>query len=407
MDILFIHPNFPAQFGRLATRLAAEPGFSVTAIGDAGWMAPGFSAPGVRLLTYEKPDPAGKDVHHYVRGLDAAVRRGQQVARLLMAQKREGFDPQAIYVHPGWGDGLFLKDLFPNALVIGLLEYFYSPRGADVGFDPEFPLSFNDIFRIRILNTVQLHALEGCDLHLSATAWQRSCYPEARQAHIEVLHEGIDTSVVKPNALAAVRLPDGTELRAGEEILTYATRGLEPYRGFHAFMRALPGILRQRPDCHVVIVGEDRYFYGRAAPEGKTWRETMLQEVGAQLDLSRVHFTGKLGYEDYLKVLQISRLHVYLTYPFVLSWSMLEAMATGCVLLASDTEPVRELVRDGENGLLFPFFDTRALVDKAVEVLADPDPFLLLRENARATIVEQYDFETIVYPRHLAILKGL
>jgi glycosyltransferase involved in cell wall biosynthesis len=407
LDILFIHPNFPGQFGRLAGRLAGKADFSVTALGDAGWMASNTSLPGVRLLSYEAPAAAGQDIHPYVRGLDAAVRRGQVVAEYLLNLKRGGYEPQVIYVHPGWGDGLFLKDLFPNALVVGLLEFFYNPRRADVGFDPEFPLTFNDIFRIRILNSVQLHALEGCDLHLSATAWQRSCYPAAHQQHIEVLHEGIDTALIKPNSQAEVRLPDGTVLRAGDEVLTYVSRGLEPYRGFHMFMRALPAILRERPHCQVVIVGEDRNFYGRAAPGQQTWRDALLKEVGAQLDSARVHFTGKLGYADYLKVLQVSRLHVYLTYPFVLSWSMLEAMATGCVLLASDTQPVREVVRDGTNGLLFPFFDTEALVAKAVQVLADPDPWLLLRENARATIRDFYDFDTVVYPRHLAIFGRL
>lgn len=370
-------------------------------------MAGQVSIPGVRLLPYEAPPPAGNDVHPYARGLDAAVRRGQHVANLLMRLKNEGYEPELIHVHPGWGDGLFLKDMFPNALVVGLLEFFYSPRGADVGFDPEFPLSFNDIFRIRMLNSVQLHALEGCDLHLSATAWQRACYPAAHHPHIEVLHEGIDTSLVKPNPQAEVQLPDGTVLRAGDEVLTYVSRGLEPYRGFHTFMRALPGILRARPNCHAVIVGEDRNFYGRAAPGKQTWREVMLNELGAQLDLTRVHFTGKLAYADYLKVLQVSRLHVYLTYPFVLSWSMLEAMATGCALLASDTAPVREVVRDGENGLLFPFFDMSALVAKAVQVLEDPDTSLPLRAGARASIVNFYDFDTIVYPRHLAILARL
>lgn len=178
-------------------------------------MVHGIALPNVRLLQYAAPPAAGNDTHPYTRNLDGAVRRGLQLTRLLLEEKLRGFEPEVIYVHPGWGDGLFLKDIFPNALVIGLLEYFYSPRGADVGFDPEYPLKLEDIFRIRILNSVQLHALDGCDLHLSATAWQRSCYPAAHQQHIEVLHEGIDSRQVKPNPLAAVTLPDGTTLRPG------------------------------------------------------------------------------------------------------------------------------------------------------------------------------------------------
>lgn len=238
-------------------------------------------------------------------------------------------------------------------------------------------------------------------------SWQRSCYPAAHHARIEVLHEGVDTRTVKPNPMAAVTLPDGTTLRAGDEVLTYVSRGLEPYRGFHCFMRALPQILAQRPDCHVLIVGTDTHVYGRAAPGGLSWRETMLREVGSQLDLSRVHFTGKLAYQDYLTVLQVSRVHVYLTYPFVLSWSLLEALATGCVVVGSDTAPVREVIADGENGLLVPFFDRDALVARTVRALADPDTLLPLRENARATILDRYDFDTRVFPRHLALLARL
>jgi glycosyltransferase involved in cell wall biosynthesis len=407
LDLLFIHPNFPAQFGRLAQRFASDARYTVTAIGDAAKVTANPVIPNVRLLQYDPPDEAGNDTHAYVRSFDGAVRRGLAITRLLLDEKLRGFEPQAIYVHPGWGDGLFLKDLFPNAAVIGLLEYFYSPRGADVGFDPEYPLTLDDIFRIRILNSVQLHALDGCDVHLSATAWQRACYPAAYHRHIDVLHEGIDTRQVKPNALAAIALPDGTTLRAGDEVLTYVSRGLEPYRGFHVFMRALPAILEQRPECHVLIAGNDRHYYGRAAPDGQTWREVMLREVGDRLDMTRVHFTGQLPYEDYLRVLQVSRVHVYLTYPFVLSWSLMEALATGCVVIGSDTEPVREVVTDGENGLLAPFFDTEALVQKTVSALANPDVLLPLRENARATIVDRYDFDTCVYPRHLALLARL
>lgn len=407
MELLFIHPNFPGQFGRLAERLAREPGLGVSAVGDASQMSADLAIPGVRILSYDKPEPAAEGTHPYVRNLDAAVRRGQQLAQLLLAEKHQGYEPQLIYVHPGWGDGLFLKDLFPNATVVALLEFFYDPREADVGFDPEFPRKLNDIFRIRLLNTVQLHALHGCDLPLSATRWQRSRYPDLYQPRIQVLHEGIDTRQLKPNPMAELTLASGHTLRAGDEVLTFVSRGLEPYRGFHTFMRALPAILHARPDCQVVVVGSDKHYYGPPAPARQSWREIYLRELGAVLDLSRVHFTGTLPYADYLKVLQISRVHVYLTYPFILSWSMLEAMASGCLLLASDTGPVTEVVRDGHNGLLFPFFDYKVLAGRAIRALADPDSLLPLREQARATICAQYDFDEVIYPRHLAIVAGL
>lgn len=407
MDVLFIHPKFPAQFRRLATRLAREPGYTVWALGDASWMPAGIRYPGINLLSYPAAEPPSGTVHPFARNLDAAVRRAREVVQVLLAEKRKGFEPQVIYVHPGWGDGLFLQDLFPTAVIVGLLEYYYHAHGADVGFDPEFPRTIDDLFRIRLLNTVQLHALQGCTQFMSPTAWQRSRYPAAYQDQIQLLHEGIDTAVVRPDALATITLPDGATFNAGDEVLTYVSRALEPYRGFHCFMRALPAILRARPQCHVVIAGEDAAHYGRPPPEGGTWRDVLLREVGGELDMSRVHFTGVLAYPDYLKLLQVSRVHVYLTYPFVLSWSMLEAMCTGCLLLASDTPPVAEVVRNGHNGLLFPFFDTGALAELAVRTLADPESHLPLRENARATIRMQYDFDEIVYPRHLAMLSGV
>ncbi len=188
-------------------------------------------------------------------------------------------------------------------------------------------------------------------------------------------------------------------------MLTYVSRGLEPYRGFHRLMRALPDILRERPECQVVIVGEDKPHYGRSPKEGGNWRELMLRELDGQLDLSRVHFTGELPYEQFLRVIQISRTHVYLTYPFVLSWSMLEAMAAGCVVVGSDTPPVREVVVHGDNGLLVPFFDSAALVAQVCEVLAEPARFEHLRLNAISGIRSVYDFDRVIWPRHMDLLS--
>lgn len=407
MDVLFLHPNFPGQFTRLAQRLNQEPDFQVYTLGDASWMSNQYTLPGAQHWAYEAPEPAGQDTHRYVKNFDAAVRRGQQVVRTLLPHKHQGFEPDVIYVHPGWGDGLYLKELFPAAQIISLFEYFYHARGADVGFDPEFPLAFNDLFRLRTLNTVQLHALEGSDQKLSPTEWQRSRYPAAYRAAITCLHEGIDTARVVPDPQATLTLSNGLTLRAGDEVLTYVSRGLEPYRGFHCLMRALPEILRQRPRCQVLIVGGDKARYGPEPNQAASWRELYLDELGGQMDLARVHFTGTLPYNDYLRVLQVSRAHVYLTYPFILSWSMMEAMAAGCLLLGSDTPPVRELLRHGENGLLFPFFEREALVNQAVQALAEPERFEHLRRAAIAGIKSHYDFDTVVYPRHLALLRGL
>jgi glycosyltransferase involved in cell wall biosynthesis len=406
LDILFIHPNFPGQFRRLVTALSQEPDIKVYSLGDESWM-PAFELPALQRLSYAKPEPKGAATHAYVQGFEAGVRRGQQVVRTLLAQKRAGLEPEVIYIHPGWGDGLYLKEIFPNSTIIGLFEYYYHARGADVGFDPEFPLSFDDLFRVRTLNTLQLHALESCDIHISPTAWQKSRYPKAYQAQIQCLHEGIDTEQVCPNSNASFTLANGQIIRAGDEVLTFVSRSLEPYRGFHCLMKALPEIMRLRPECQVLIVGQEEAHYGPEPKQEESWKAQCLKEWVGQIDTERLHFTGLLVFADYLKVLQISRVHVYLSYPFILSWSMLEAMSAGCLVLGSETAPVQEVIKQGENGLLFPFFDTKALVTMATAALAQPQDADHLRLAARRTIQTHYDFKQVIYPKHLNLLRNV
>jgi glycosyltransferase involved in cell wall biosynthesis len=225
------------------------------------------------------------------------------------------------------------------------------------------------------------------------------------QSRLSLMHEGVDTRAVCPDAAAQLHLPDGQRFGAGDEVLTFVSRNLEPYRGYHVFMRALPAILRARPNCHVIIVGEEGSVYGPPSPAGTSYRQTYLDEVSERLDLSRVHFTGTLPHADYVRVLQVSRVHVYLTYPFILSWSMLEAMAAGCLVLASSTPPVEEVISDGDNGLLVPFLDPAALAARAIEALANPDGYAAVRRAARQTIMERYDFETVSLPAYKRLLE--
>jgi len=309
--------------------------------------------------------------------------------------------------HNAWGETLYLKDVFPDAPLLACFEFYYGASGRDVSFDPEFPDSLNARLRLRTLNAVNLMGLDAADLGHTATEWQHSTYPPRYRDMISVAHEGIDTGRVKPDRDAKLILPDGRTLTREDEIVTYVARNLEPYRGFHVFMRALPEIQRRRPGAHVVIVGGDDVSYGRAPANGRTWRQVMLAEVGSMLDLSRVHFLGRVPYDRYLKVLQVSSAHVYLTYPFVLSWSMLEAMAAGGVVVGSATPPVKEVIRDGENGLLADFFDTEAIAEKVESVLADPQRMEALRASARQTIVEKYDRATVCLPRQLRLIYGL
>ncbi|MBS7351119.1 MAG: glycosyltransferase family 4 protein [Comamonas sp.] len=406
MRYLFIHQNFPGQFRHVVRVLADDPTNEVVGLGDvqnlrdrAAWH------PRVQVLSYQPHGYSHKETHHYLLDFEGHIRRGQSVARrLLQLRDHEGFRPDVIVAHPGWGEGLFLREVFPDARIVQYFEYYYHGEGGDVGFDPEFPSTLDDQLRVRIKNSSQLHSLIACDQGISPMSWQQSRYPGELREKIAVIHEGIDTEAIKPDPRAWVEL-NGQRLHAGDEVVTYVARNLEPYRGFHTFMRSLPQLQALRPAAKVIIVGGDEVSYGRRLPEGQTYRQRYSAEVQGQVDWGRVFFVGRLPYAEYLSVLQISAVHVYLTYPFVLSWSMLEAMAAGCLLIASDTAPVKEVIEDGKNGLLTDFFDHDRLARKVAQVLGNLDLYKPLCIQARQTIVQRYDLNTVCLPKLLDRLK--
>lgn len=403
MNILFLHNNFPGQWKHLAPHFAKQ-GHTVVAIGERRATNP--TLPGVRLVTYAKPKGATDSTHHYIRGFEAAVRRGQEVTRTCFKLKGEGFAPDVIYVHPGWGEGLYLKDVWPNAYVLSYFEFFYHSRGVDVGFDPEYPSSADDLLRVRTKNATLMLSLEFSDWGLSPTRWQWSLHPAAYRDRISVIHDGVDTETVRPDPRAVLSVPDrGLRLTRQDTVLTFVVRNLEPYRGFHVFMRALPEIQRRNPNAQIVIVGSDGVSYGRKAGADKTYRQALMEEVGAGLDRSRIHFLGWVPYDTFLKVLQVSTAHVYMTYPFVLSWSCLEAMAAGCCVVASATAPVTEAVEDGRTGLLFDFFDQTALVEQVTRALAGGPEIDGIRTAARTSIQQRYDLATVCLPQHDALFQ--
>lgn len=408
MRILFVHQNFPGQYKHLAPSLANSPANQVVAIGEEVNVKRAFGLhPRIRLLGYRQPQGAAKTTHHYLHSSEAATRRGQSVLRVAIALREQGFVPDLICAHPGWGEALFLKDAYPDTPLLLYLEFFYRARGSDMGFDPEFPTSFDDQCRLRIRNAAQLISLEAADAGLSPTKWQREQYPEAFRDRIQVIHDGVQTDLVCPAKVIDFALPGGATLQSGDEVLTYVARNLEPYRGFHTFMRALPAVLAARPDVQVLVVGGDEVSYGRRLPPGQTYRDIYLREVAGAIDGRRVHFMGKLPYPRFLDALRLSSAHVYLTYPFVLSWSLLEAMSCGCPVIASDTAPVREVVKPGRNGLLVDFFSPAALAETIVAVLADPARVQVMRAQARRDIREQLDLERTTLPQLLALVKRL
>jgi glycosyltransferase involved in cell wall biosynthesis len=377
--VLVAHQNFPGQFGHLVRAWAQRPGWQVRALGrDTAPGLAGFEA----LTRYRLARPARPHQHAYLRRMESAALHGQATARAMLQMKRGGFVPDVILAHPGWGETLYAKDVCPDARLVHFSEWYYAAHGADVGFDPEFPASLDDHARVRTWNAVHALNLLHCDAAVSPTRWQRDRHPMPLRDKIAVQHEGIDIDRLQPDTGAHIVTPSGLVLRHGDPVVTFVARNLEPYRGFHVFMRALQRIQRQHARAHAVIVGGDSISYGRAPKDAPNWRERLLREV--TIDPARTHFTGRLPYSQYLRVLQVSAAHIYLTYPFVLGWSMLEAMACGALVIGSDTAPVREVIRHGENGLLVPFFDDRRLAETVGSALEAPTEFAEIRSRARA-----------------------
>jgi glycosyltransferase involved in cell wall biosynthesis len=344
VKLLFIHQNFPGQFGNLAARMARIKKNKVVALTMAKFPAP----EGVEVRQYSLIRAPAQEMHPLLRDQESKVLRGEACAAAAHALKRDGFAPDVIVAHPGWGEALFIKDVFPKARIVLYCEYYYAQEGQDVGFDPELPpLTFEQQCLLRMKNATNLLSMEIADAAISPTQWQKQTYPAWAQEKITVIHDGIDFKRLKADPKAQITLAGNSHhgqitLGAGDEILTYVSRNLEPLRGFHMFMRSLPRVLAERPKAHVLIAGGDERGYGHAAPGGATWREHMVKEVGAGLDMARVHFVGRVPYGVYMQMLNMTRVHAYWTAPFVLSWSFLEAASAGAPVVASDTPPVRE-----------------------------------------------------------------
>lgn len=380
MKYLFVHQNFPGQFLHIVQHLVRSKQHEVVFITE-----PNVNhIEGARKVPYRKPPTAAAETHIAARELDGGVRRAEAAARTAMNLKQLGFTPDIIIGHHGWGELLNLRDVWPDPPMLGYFEFYYHHDGIDVGFDPEFPVDPLDYPRIRAKNAINHIALNLGGHGQTPTEWQFSTYPRWAQEQITLLREGVNLDVCKPNPQVRrnpLKIGEMT-IRPSDKLVTYVSRDLEPYRGFHLMMRALPHLLRARKDVRVVIIGGDGVSYGNPPQEG-TWRQVMMKELGDRIDLERVAFPGRVDYQVYLNLLQRSDAHVYLTYPFVASWSLREALAMGCAVIGSDTQPVREFITHGENGLLVPFFDPPGLARTIQRVLEETRLARTLRENAR------------------------
>jgi glycosyltransferase involved in cell wall biosynthesis len=395
MHVLFVHRSGSGQFAHLIARLLGD-GHEVTLVTES----PAHARPGLRQLTYAPGAAAASSP--LLQATDYHARTGEAVAAVLSSLPRHD-RPDIIVGHTGWGGLLFAKDALPQAPVLGYCEYFHNAEGADLDFDPQAPAPPAERRRIRMRNAAQLLTLDAIDSAYAPTRWQQRQYPAAYRGKIAVCHDGIDTQACRPDPDARFSLPDGRTLRPGDPVVTFVARDLDPYRGYPQFMRAAAEVARRRPDAIIVAVGGDGPGYGRPRGDGRLWREVMLDETGLG---GRVIHIPWLAHEALVRLFQVSAAHVYLSVPFVLSWSALEAMACGALVIGSATPPVQEVLIDGANGLLAPFFDREALAGAILAALVPVEKLASLRGAARATVLARYEREACV-DRQFGFIEGL
>jgi glycosyltransferase involved in cell wall biosynthesis len=400
MRVLFLHKNFPGQYLHLAQAIARNPNHQVLFVTQNT----DTELENIQKVVFKPSREPNKGTHFYVRSYERAVLHGQAVFRVALKLKEIGFIPDIICGHSGWGLTMFMKDAFPTVPLLCYFEWFARAHGSDLDFDPADLPDLNDLLRYRSGNASMLADLDSCDHGVCPTQWQLSHFPEEFKSKITVLHDGVDTDYFFPDSTYRLALPQ-LDLTQVDELITYASRGMDLYRGFPQFMKAIAQVLQQRPQCHVVIVAAERVAYGPGRADGKSYKQAMLEQL-PELDLSRIHFLGNISYGQYKKVLQASSVHVYLTRPFVLSWSFMEAMASGCLMVASDTPPVREVMEDGKNGLLVDFFNVEQIASRIGEALDRQPEFQVIRENARATIKERYALADLL-PRHFDLMQEM
>lgn len=400
MNILFLHRGFPAQFKYLVKEFTKDPFNMVMFITNNQ----NVKIDGVIKLVYQVQQGYNENCHPYLQIYEEAIRHGQASAAILLQLKQKGIKPDVIYGF-SWGPSMFVKDIFPDVPYICYFEWFVRTHDSVYDFGGRI-LDENRKAELKCNNSHVLMDLYNSDGGISPTLWQKSQFPKEYQDKIKLLHDGVDTDIHKPNIEAELKISDELTLTANDEVITYATRGMEPYRGFPEFMEAVAILQKKRPNAHFVIAGDNINYYSPRLSEG-SYKEIMLQKLN--LDMRNIHFVGTLPYEEYVKLLQISSVHIYLTYPLILSWSILDAMATGCCIVASNTKPVLEVIKDNENGLLVDFPNVEKLVERieyALELrINNPDEMQRIKANARQTIVDNYALKDLL-PRHIEFIKS-
>ncbi|MEX0371281.1 MAG: glycosyltransferase family 4 protein [Tateyamaria sp.] len=405
MKLLFVHQNMPGQYRELIQWLAAQGEHEIVFLTQRK-NAPEFA--GVRSVIYATHHTAKEDAYALSRTWETAAGSGFAAAVALREIVNGGFVPDIIIGHVGWGEMSFFREVLPDTPMIGFFEYYYSVHGGPVGFDPESPVSEHAPFIMHGHNVVPQVNINVVDLGHSPTQWQRNRFPAHFHDKIYVCHDGIRTDKLKPNKKAQINLSRiGRPLTIKDEVVTFMSRNLETTRGYHQFMRSVPHIQKARPNARILVIGGNDTSYGGKSKHPGGLRGQMEQEVGHLIDWDRLHFLGQVPYSSYQSIVQISSCHLYLTMPFVLSWSLLESMSMGATIVASNVAPVREAVTHGETGLLVDFFDPEAIAAQVVDVLENPRDYAHLGPAARQHVVETYDFETVCLPEHIRQINAL
>lgn len=383
--VLFVHNNFPGQFRDLAETLVAR-GVPCCAIGQDH----AKGVPGVRIYKYHLARGSTPGVYDLAVRAEADLLRARGAVEAARRLADEGWDPAVIVAHAGWGETVLLREVFPEARLAAFAEFYYHGRGYDVGFDPEFlPFDQEAVYKVEAKNAVMALAYLHADAIVAPTEFQAGALPELLRTRTRVIHEGVDVEAIRPGPAEPFALDDGRTIAPGAPVITHINNNLEPLRGLHIFARALPRLLAEVPEAQVLIFGQaGGRPYGGAPTDGRTWREVCFD--GLVYDPARVHFLGRTGHARMLAALRLSTAHVYYTYPFVLSWSLAEAMASGCYVIGSDTAPLHDAITDGVDGRLLPFFDVAALSDALIEACRDPAAAAPMRAAARETAVARF-----------------
>ena len=406
MKLLFVHQNMPGQYREILQWLLANQNHEIAFLTQRK-NAPKFD--GVQTVVYKPHHVPGQKAYGLSRVWEQATGAGYGAATAARALERDhNFKPDIVVGHVGWGELTFFKQVWSDVPIIGFFEYYYRLTGGIVGFDPLEPVSENTPFLLEARNSVPLANIEVVDQGQCPTMWQRDRFPTSFHDRMYVCHDGIRSDLLLPDpdvSLGLSRLD--APLTRDDEVITYVTRNLEATRGFHILMRALPRILKERPKARIIILGGNDVSYGGKSKHPGGLRAKMEAEVGADLDWNRVHFLGQVPYSNFKKIIQISRCHIYLTMPFVLSWSMMEAMSMQATIVASDVPPVREMITHGETGLLVDFHKPDDLASQVIDVLANTPDYSHLGPAAREFITSTHDFLTCCLPEHLRQMNAL